>query len=49
MKRLVNGKKNDDDADANSKRDNVKLLNGQTNIYSKETMVTRRHYVGSAN
>lgn len=50
---MANGKKNDDadaDADANAKHDNMKHSNGQTNIYNKETTVTRsRHYVGSAN
>lgn len=46
---MANSKKNDD-ANANAKHDNMKVLNGQTNIYNKETTVTRsRHYVGSAN
>lgn len=50
---IANGKKNDDaDADADSKPDSMKFMNGQTNIYKSkiDTTVTRtRHYVGSAN
>lgn len=47
----ANGKKNDD-IDADSKHDAIKILNGQTNIYKIkiDTTTTRsRHYVGSAN
>lgn len=48
---LANGKKNDD-ADADSKRETMKFINGQTNIYKSKidpTATRTRHYVGSAN
>lgn len=50
-KLAANGKKNDD-ADADSKRETMKFVNGQTNIYKSKidpTATRTRHYVGSAN
>lgn len=51
--RIANSKKNDDaDADADSKREAMKFINGQTNIYKSKidpTATRTRHYVGSAN